>query len=94
MSENAMVVQFNKGSAQLKNFLTMEDDCGLVIPISVVPRSVKVTAWDRSRASEAITLPMSSGKSFVMSGRTTLSVNSFDPLVCVIFCLAAGGNER
>lgn len=87
--EKAMVIQLHNGVAPLKNFLTMEEDCGLVIPLSVSDEML-VTVWDETRGEEKYRLALSTGKAFVMSGTSVLRVEGDDPLVCVVFCLAAG----
>ncbi|KAB5562799.1 hypothetical protein GE09DRAFT_1284819 [Coniochaeta sp. 2T2.1] len=102
--EKAMVVQLHAGVALLRNFLTMEQDCGLVIPLySYVSEedgegsSLLVTAWDETRGGEeenvVYRLELSIGrKAFVMAGTSKLRVEGPEPLVAVVFCLAAGGD--
>lgn len=90
LSENAMVVQLSNGTTPLKSFLTMEEDCGLLIPLAV-PNSAHVTVWEEGvLGGNVYSLPFSPDKTFVMTGRSHLRMNSTDPLVCVIFCLARG----
>jgi hypothetical protein len=84
-----MVIQLHSGLAALKNFLTMEDDCGLMIPLSMSD-DVLVTAWDETRGDDVYRLELSTSKAFVISGSSKLWVAGADPLVCVVFCLAAG----
>ncbi|KAK3941939.1 hypothetical protein QBC46DRAFT_381318, partial [Diplogelasinospora grovesii] len=94
MSENAMVVQFVKGLTTIKSFLTMEDDCGLVIPLSSPPSdgSTQVTVADYATGSilELDISMISEGAAFVVPGTASMGITSADPLVCVIFCLAGG----
>jgi hypothetical protein len=87
-----MVVQLHKGVAPLKSFLTMEEDCGLVVPLSASD-DVLVTAWDETRGEETYRLALEEcgrRKAFVVSGTSKLRVVGDEPLVCVMFCLAAG----
>ncbi|KAB5560275.1 hypothetical protein GE09DRAFT_1057892 [Coniochaeta sp. 2T2.1] len=101
--EKAMVVQLHAGVAPLRNFLPMEQDCGLVIPLySYVSEeeaeegSLLVTAWDETRDGKedvVYRLELSIGrKAFVMAGTSKLRVEGPEPLVAVVFCLAAGGD--
>jgi hypothetical protein len=87
--DKALVVQLHEGVAPLKNFLTMEEDCGLMVPLSITD-DMLVTAWDETRGNEAYRLALSMRKAFVMSGSSKLRIAGDDPLVCVVFCLAAG----
>ncbi|OIW31173.1 hypothetical protein CONLIGDRAFT_303042 [Coniochaeta ligniaria NRRL 30616] len=88
--EKALVVQLHAGVAALKSFLTMERDCGLVIPL-FEGNDLLVTAWDETRGDDVYRLQLADGKAFVMSGSSKLRVSGGDPLVAVVFCLAAGG---
>jgi hypothetical protein len=106
--ENAMVIQLHAGVAPLKNFLTMEHDCGLLIPLSPVPaaapapmeedddddddQNLVVTAWDEMRGEETYRLALAEGKAFVISGTAKLRVQGRKPLVAVVFCLASGSS--
>jgi hypothetical protein len=93
LSENAMTVQFNKGSTPIKNFLTMEEDCGLVIPLSF-PTPSEVFVWEEGRAAEQkFHLALQTNKAYVMNGKTVMHVVNSEPVVCVIFCLAMGGSS-
>lgn len=85
-----MVVQLHNGAAALKNFLTTEEDCGLMVPLDVSD-AMLVTAWDESRGDDVYRLELSTAKAFVMSGSSMLRVEGDDMLVCVVFCLATGG---
>jgi hypothetical protein len=90
MSENAMTIQFGSGITPLKSFLTMEEDCALMIPLSI-PESAHVTVWEEGNpAGDRFTLPLRADKAWVMTGRTSLRMNNSDPMVCMIFCLAGG----
>lgn len=88
--EKAMVVQLHNGAAALKNFLTTEEDCGLMVPLAISD-DMLVTAWDESRGDDVYRLELSAGKAFVMSGSSQLRVQGEDMFVCVVFCLATGG---
>lgn len=90
--EQAMIVQLHRGVAPLKDFLTTQDDCGLLMPLSASD-DVLVAAWDETRGGETYRLALSPRKAFVLSGTSKIRVASDEPLVCVVFCLAAGRGE-
>lgn len=50
----------------------------------------EVTAWDETRGGDTYRLELAVDKAFVMTGTTKLRMGGDGPLVCVVFCLAAG----
>jgi hypothetical protein len=92
LSQSATVIQFCKGLSPIQSFVTMPEDCALLIPLHVPG---DVDAFMRELGGGGVmVLPLrrepagTQINGYVIRGSCTLMMATEASMVCVVFCLA------